>query len=162
MTIKPMIAGPKALGAFFLVFQLLAQAALAELPFWDVSGGETESVLLEKARQFWALRSAGDWVGAYDYEEVKKTGEVNLSRYVKKSGLIFRSAVVKSAHIGDGESALVQVAVEYQIPAVPGQMFKAEFDDPWKLIDGQWYHTHPKRRDAEREVPVAGPMGGTQ
>lgn len=99
----------------------------------------SEERLLLRARAYWAAVVAGDTVSAYPYEEVSKTGAQPISAYVRKAGLIYKSADVTGVKI-EGDRATVDVKVAYIIPAMGSHVFNADTKDVWLIMDGDWYH----------------------
>ncbi|UKL13776.1 hypothetical protein [Dissulfurimicrobium hydrothermale] len=99
----------------------------------------SEERLLSRARSYWAAVAAGDYVSAYQYEEVSKTGAQPISAYVRKAGLIYKSAEVTGAKI-EGDRATVDVKIGYIIPAMGSHVFNTDAKDVWLIIDGDWYH----------------------
>lgn len=133
-----------ALAALF--FTGWAAQAGAETPP-DKAGAAPPSPLEERARAFWAARVAGDPVTAYDYEDLKFTKVMTLQMYASRGGLIYRRANVLGSDCPAGkEECLVQMEVDFVIPQMnPKEVHTQKFDDPWVLVQGQWYHAFKKR-----------------
>ncbi len=99
----------------------------------------SEERLLLRAKAYWAAIASGDTVSAYPYEEVAKKGTIPISAYVRRAGLIYKSAEVTGVKI-DGDRAAVDVKIAYIIPAMGSHVFNMTFNDIWLVIDGDWYH----------------------
>lgn len=109
------------------------------------SGGVSHRSIVEleqRARGFWAARMAGDLIATFEYEDAKLSGSTSLQQYVTSRGaLVYKRAEVKGAECTGGtEDCVVQVAVEYILPAMGTKPIASEIKDPWHLVDGQWVH----------------------
>ncbi len=103
---------------------------------------DPQSDVRQAAENYWNARVAGDWVTCYKYEEVSKLQKESLSQYVHHQGnLIYKSAIVKGVEMKGPDKALVQVSLEYCLPAFgTSHAFKTDSKDTWVRIDGKWYH----------------------
>ena len=123
-------------------------AGCASLP-----GGGDRASLQERAAAFWEARMAGDWLSAYQYESasVEEDG-IDLQAYVRKQGLIFKSAKVTDVVVKEGNEAIANVEIAYVIPgfASAGPV-EAAMEDPWVLIGGQWYHHYTRSSPFAKE-----------
>ncbi|MGQ9500248.1 MAG: hypothetical protein ACUVQ6_07920 [Dissulfurimicrobium sp.] len=99
----------------------------------------SEERLLARAKAYWAAMVAGDTVSAYQYEEVSKTGAQPISAYVRRVGVIYKSADVTGVKI-EGDRAVVDVKMSYLIPAMGSHVFNSDTKDVWLIMDGDWYH----------------------
>jgi hypothetical protein len=99
----------------------------------------SEERLLVRAKAYWAAMVSGDTVSAYQYEEVSKTGAQPISAYVRRAGLIYKSADVTGVKI-EGDRAIVDVRLAYLIPAMGSHVFNTDAKDVWLIMDGDWYH----------------------
>lgn len=121
----------------------------------EPAGGASVDALRERAAAFWAARVAGDPVTAYEYEDLKITKAMPLQTYATRGGLIYRRANLVGSDCPAGkEECLVQVEVDFVIPQLnPNQVQTQKFDDPWVLIQGQWYHAFKKRTPPPTPAP---------
>lgn len=104
------------------------------------------SALEQRVTAFWQARQAGDVISAYEFEEVKATGEVTLQQYVRRGGgLIYHNVDVENVEIVDDSKAVAALKMEYSIPALPKRI-NTEVKDNWVKIDGKWYHAKPVDR----------------
>lgn len=123
-------------------------AGCASLP----NGGDRAS-LQERAAAFWEARMAGDWLTAYQYESASvEEGGIDLQAYVRKQGLIFKSAKVTGVVVKEGNEAIANVEIAYVIPGFASAgATETSMEDPWVLIDGQWYHHHTRSSPFAKE-----------
>jgi hypothetical protein len=122
----------------------------------DNQSSQGAQSLDERVRAFWQAREAGDFVAAYEYEEIKTKNEVSLRNYVRKVGLSYRQAkVLHTEIVGEGK-AVAHILVEAVVPGLPDPIV-TQLKDPWVLIDGHWYHGRKSSEDRARKHTAANP-----
>lgn len=94
--------------------------------------------------KYWKSRLTGDVISCYQLEEPKFREMVPLSKYAKKSGLIYKDFEIKKFHVR-GDKAIVHIEVTYFLPAFGSKnLFKTLTKDEWKKINKTWYHVLTK------------------
>ena len=108
---------------------------------------DPQSDVRQAAENYWNARVAADWVTCYKYEEVSKLQKESLSQYVNRQGnLIYKSARVTGIEMKGPDEAMVQVALEYYLPAFgTNHAFKTVLKNKWVRLGGKWYHHVEKR-----------------
>lgn len=100
--------------------------------------------LLERARAYWAAIQANDRVSAWNYEEISLDPRWTLQAYLKRGGIVFDEVEVLEVARIEGDSATVRVRQKYSLPQIRLKGQEAMLDDPWKRIDGRWYHAEKR------------------
>lgn len=120
------------------------QAATLEEPKAAVSATgqaaipEQLNVLKERVDRYWAARQARDVRTLYDLESAARPGGwLKLENAMSLQGLPVRKVKVEEVRV-DGEKGMTRISAEVMIGTL-GWMQQA-IEDPWVLLDGQWYH----------------------
>lgn len=100
--------------------------------------------LLERARAYWAAIKANDRVTAWNYEEISLDPRWTLQAYLKRGGIVFDEIEVLGVERVEGDSAIVRVRQKYSLPQIRLKGQEALLEDPWKRIDGRWYHAEKR------------------
>lgn len=105
--------------------------------------------LQKRADEFWGHRVKGKFEKAYEYEDPATVKDVNLTKYVQSigGGVRWLSAKAEQVTLKEGDIASVLIRIRYQwtfTNDVPKEGFEGTFYDPWKQIDGTWYHIYKK------------------
>lgn len=113
------------------------------------SGGaqETEAVRV-RAQTYWDARVDGDWVTAYEYEEISTRPDAMLQQYMANQGsLRYKSVTVKDVALTSAERANVKVEMLYFFPMRGAtEPVQAEVDTVWVKQGGEWYSAAPENR----------------
>ena len=101
------------------------------------------SALEVRAQAFWSAVMTNDLFAAYEFEDLKPLGTVTLQRYVQRGGAMrfTKAEVLGSSCPESSDTCVVDVDVEYVIPALGRKPLSGQVKDKWLLIDGQWYRT---------------------
>lgn len=108
------------------------------------AGAGDEAALKQRAQTFWNLVRANDNVGAWAYEAASKEPNAKLEEYLKKGGFVYKVADVRSVKSINGDTAILEMWMEYDVPLLRLKDRKHASEDQWRLINGVWYHS-PKR-----------------
>ena len=100
--------------------------------------------LLKRAQTYWDLVRTNDNVGAWAYEAQSKDPAWSLETYLKKGGITYSSAKVLGVKSIEGDTAQVEVQMNYSLPLLRVRNRDLLTVDQWKLIDEVWYHSPPK------------------
>jgi len=107
-----------------------------------------EDQLMERAQTYWKARAAGDAITSWEYEAARVRNETKLTAYAGRIGNFSfkQTQVIGVEPIKEPGKAVVKVTYEAlaNVPGMSPAPMKGDLDDPWELIDGQWYHA-PKR-----------------
>ncbi|QTD45044.1 hypothetical protein [Ottowia testudinis] len=101
---------------------------------------DDQAQLLKRAREYWGLIKVNDSVTAWPYEEISKDPQWTLQAYLKRGGIVFNAVEVRGVKSIDGDNAVLTVWMDYALPLLRVKGQQAEADDPWRRIDGVWYH----------------------
>lgn len=106
----------------------------------------TKMTLAERVDAFWQARKIGDSIAAYEFEEVKATGELSLQQYVRQMGnLVYKEVKVLRTELTGSNEAHAHLVAEVIVMGLP-EPIKTEFKDAWVYIDGNWYHKQQNTR----------------
>lgn len=108
------------------------------------SAGADPALLLQRARDYWALVKANDKLAAWPYEFASKDPKASIEGYIKKGGVVYHAVEVRGVRELEGDRAVLDVWFEYSVPAVRLRNQKAAAEDHWRLLDGVWYHAPPR------------------
>lgn len=124
-----------------LAAAVLLLAGCAGIPSAPEPGSDADRAqLLERARTYWAAIQANDRVTAWSYEEISLDPRWTLQAYLTSGGIVFDEVEVLAVERIEGDTAVVRVRQKYSLPQVRLRGQEAVLDDPWKRIDGRWYH----------------------
>ena len=124
-----------------LAAAVLLLAGCAGIPSAPEPGSDADRAqLLERARAYWAAIQANDRVTAWSYEEISLDPRWTLQAYLTSGGIVFDEVEVLAVERIEGDTAVVRVRQKYSLPQVRLRGQEAVLDDPWKRIDGRWYH----------------------
>ena len=99
------------------------------------------SMLRQRAEVYWKARLAGDLTASYEFEEHKVRGTQTLLQYAKRSPPVFLKASVTDVRLTEKGKGVISLDVEMTLPGFPSKKaLRQTLDDPWVLIDDQWYH----------------------
>jgi parvulin-like peptidyl-prolyl isomerase len=109
------------------------------------SGGQTVmatpeqlQALKDRVNRYWAAREAGDVRTLYDLESAARPGGwLKLEQAMTLQGLPVRRVKVDEVRI-EGEKAITRIRAEVTIGTMG--WVPQTINDPWVLLDGQWYH----------------------
>lgn len=104
------------------------------------SAGNDHAVLLQRSQAYWGALRTNDGISAWSYEDVSKDPGWTLQNYLQRGGVTYDSVDVRGVKQVEGDHALVDVTVHYSVPLLRMKKQKAELQDEWRRIDGQWYH----------------------
>ena len=128
------------------VFTLASPALITVLGGCAATGGgatpaaDDQAQLLKRAQEYWELVKANDNVAAWPYEEISKDPRWTLQAYLKKGGIVFNAVEVRGVKSIDGDNAVLTVWMDYALPLLRIKSQQGEASDPWRRIDGVWYH----------------------
>ena len=100
--------------------------------------------LLQRAQAYWDLVRVNDNIGAWAYEAQSKDPRWSLEAYLKKGGITYKSVTVVGVKSLEGDTALLDVRMNYSLPLLRVTNKDGRIEDQWKLIDGVWYHAPPR------------------
>ncbi len=124
-----------------LAAAVLLLAGCAGIPSAPEPGSDADRAqLLERARAYSAAIQANDRVTAWSYEEISLDPRWTLQAYLTSGGIVFDEVEVLAVERIEGDTAVVRVRQKYSLPQVRLRGQEAVLDDPWKRIDGRWYH----------------------
>lgn len=129
---------------------LVTPLALAVVTGCASVGGATPSpeadqaALMERAKAYWELARANDNVGAWAYEAQSKDPRASLEGYLKRGGITYNAVEVRSVKSIEGDTAVLEVWMDYALPLLRIKSRKHAVEDHWKRIDGVWYHAPPR------------------
>lgn len=99
---------------------------------------ELNAALQERVERYWAARQARDVRTLYDLESAARPGGwLKLEQAMSLQGLPVRKVKVEEVRV-EGEKAITRISAEVMIGTM-GWM-RQTIEDPWVLLDGQWYH----------------------
>ena len=111
--------------------------------------GDPARDLLKRAREYWNLKVADDYVGTYEFMDPKSRSELTLAEYTSFVTMIsyVKADVMDVALSPDGKKAKVHVELQYTsrhtsiegMEAVPYTLH-----EPWLLVDNEWYRQWEK------------------
>jgi len=128
-----------------LAAAVLLLAGCAGIPSAPEPGSDADRAqLLERARAYWAAIKANDRVTAWNYEEISLDPRWTLQAYLKRGGIVFDEIEVLEVERVEGDSAIVRVRQKYSLPQIRLKGQEALLEDPWKRIDGRWYHAEKR------------------
>jgi hypothetical protein len=106
-----------------------------------ISAEEGADALLERAQKYWELNKANDNLGAWPYEDVSLDPRWTLQGYLARGGAVYDAVRVLglSAMLPDGKAEL-DVEITFSLPALRLKGHKMNIKDPWRKINGRWYH----------------------
>jgi len=99
---------------------------------------ELKAALQERVERYWAARQSRDVRTLYDLESAAQPGGwLKLEQAMSLQGLPVRKVKIEEVRI-EGEKGITRVSAEVMIGTM-GWMRQA-IEDPWVLLNGQWYH----------------------
>lgn len=101
---------------------------------------DERTVLLERARAYWAATKANDLVTTWSYEDISLDPRWTLQGYLKRGGIQYDAVEVKGVRSLEGDTALVDVEVRFSLPQMRLRNQLTVIQDRWRRIDGRWYH----------------------
>jgi hypothetical protein len=101
-----------------------------------------------RVQAYWAARQANDAVTAFQFEEAAVIGAVDLQTYIRSRGaLAYKHFEIRGIRQLSETEAVADLVVDYTLPAGGFRdAMRAEVEDRWRNLDGQWYHAVPERR----------------
>jgi len=111
-------------------------------------GQSGEQALQQRAGVYWKALQDNDLLTAWKYEEASRDPKVSLQNYLQRGGgITYDQAQVQGVQVQPDGQASVQVQITYNVPAIRLKGEKTTLQDPWKLLDGQWYHVVRRAND---------------
>jgi hypothetical protein len=99
---------------------------------------ELKTALQERVERYWAARQARDVRTLYELESAARPGGwLKLEKAMTLQGLPVRRVKVDEVRI-EGEKAITRIRAEVTIGTMG--WVPQTINDPWVLLDGQWYH----------------------
>jgi len=117
----------------------LALAALGGCAARQSSGADG-AVLMQRAKAYWGLIRANDSVAAWAYEAASKDQSMTLEAYLKRGGVVYDAVEVRDVRSIDGNEAVIDVWMRYNIPMLRLKAQETVAQDHWRRIDGTWQH----------------------
>ena len=111
--------------------------------------GDPARDLLKRARDYWNLKVADDYVGTYEFMDPKSRSELTLAEYTSFVTMIsYVEADVKGVALSpEGTKAKVHVELRYtsRHSSIEGmEALPYTLHEPWVLVDGEWYRQWEK------------------
>lgn len=106
--------------------------------------GSGEAALLARAQAYWDAIKAGDRVTAWDYTAHSQNPHATLQDYLKGGGVVYNSVEIKGVRSMTGDTAVLDVGINYSVPILRMRNQDREQADHWRLIEGNWYHDPPR------------------
>lgn len=100
-----------------------------------------KTVLLQRAKAYWALVLVNDSIAAWPYESASKDKSLTLEAYVKRGGVAYDAVEVRSVRSVEGDAAVVELWMRYSVPILRLKNKETMVEDRWERIDGIWYHS---------------------
>jgi hypothetical protein len=127
------------LALFFLFFVLIVPSGCNK----EVEKPGKE-LLLERVKEYWNLKVADDYVGAYEFIDPESREELTLADFAAFAGEISYTKVeVVDAKLTDnGTKATVELNLVYvsHHPQMQGAgEIPYNLEEPWLVADGNWY-----------------------
>ena len=102
------------------------------------ASAEQLKVLKERVDRYWEARQARDIRTLYDLESAARPGGwLKLENAMSLQGLPVRKVKVEEVKI-EGEKGFTRISAEVNIGTLG--WIRQTIEDPWILLDGQWYH----------------------
>lgn len=102
------------------------------------ASAEQLKVLKERVDRYWEARQARDVRTLYDLESAARPGGwLKLENAMSLQGLPVRKVKVEEVKI-EGEKGFTRISAEVSIGTLG--WVRQTIEDPWILLDGQWYH----------------------
>ena len=102
------------------------------------ASAEQLKVLKERVDRYWEARQARDVRTLYDLESAARPGGwLKLENAMSLQGLPVRKVKVEEVKI-EGEKGFTRISAEVSIGTL--RWIRQTIEDPWILLDGQWYH----------------------
>jgi hypothetical protein len=99
---------------------------------------ELKAALQERVERYWAARQARDVRTLYELESAARPGGwLKLEHAMTLQGLPVRKVKVEEVRI-EGEKGITRISAEVMIGTIGWT--RQVIEDPWVLLDGQWYH----------------------
>jgi hypothetical protein len=99
---------------------------------------ELKAALQERVERYWAARQARDVRTLYELESAARPGGwLKLEHAMTLQGLPVRKVKVEEVRI-EGEKGITRISAEVMIGTIGWT--RQTIEDPWVLLDGQWYH----------------------
>ncbi|MFZ1829982.1 MAG: hypothetical protein WAW42_14740 [Candidatus Competibacteraceae bacterium] len=97
-----------------------------------------QAALQERVERYWAARQARDVRTLYELESAAQPGGwLKLEQAMSLQGLPVRKVKIEEVRI-EGEKGMTRISAEIMIGTM-GWM-RQSIEDPWVLLNGQWYH----------------------
>lgn len=127
------------LAAPVVALTLGASAALAQPAG---ASPDDQAALLKRVQEYWNLVKDNDRLAAWKYEAQSKEPNAGalLNGYLKRSGVAYNTVEAQEVASMEAGQAIVKVRMNYSVPLMRINNTEAVLDDPWRLIDGAWYH----------------------
>lgn len=104
------------------------------------AGANDETLLLQRSQAYWGALRTNDGISAWSYEDVSKDPGWTLQNYLQRGGVTYDAVEVRGIKKVEGDHATMDVVVHYSVPLLRMKKQKAELQDEWRRIDGQWFH----------------------
>ncbi len=137
------------LGRLMLPVAVALLAGCATQPGSDAD----QAALVQRATSYWEAVKANDLAKAWSYELASKTGTATLDAYLKRGGIVFDEARVHGVPKITGDEATVPVRQRFSIPMMRLHDMKTEIHDPWRRVDGVWFHAPQPNPLFQRKQP---------
>ena len=99
-----------------------------------------KAALQKRAQMYWDLVRANDRVAAWAYEAASKDQSMTLEGYIKRGGVVYHAVEVKGVRSMEGDTAVLDVWMQYGVPMLRLKSQETTAQDHWRLIDGVWHH----------------------
>ncbi|MGB3451612.1 MAG: hypothetical protein WBA58_14090 [Giesbergeria sp.] len=122
--------------------RLAAPAALLALSACATGPSPTtgQASLQQRAQAYWELVRVNDSVAAWAYEAASKDQSMTLEAYLKRGGIVYDAVEVRGIRSEDGDNAVLDVWMRYNIPMLRLKAQETVAQDHWRRIDGVWHH----------------------
>ena len=99
---------------------------------------EIEAALRQRAERYWAARQSRDVRTMYELESAAQPGGwLKLENAMSLQGLPVRKVKIEEVRI-EGEKAKIKIVAEVMVGTFGWTPQTTQ--DPWVLLDGQWFH----------------------
>jgi len=100
----------------------------------------SQAALMQRTQAYWDAIQKNDRVAAWSFEEVSKDPAWTLEAYLKRGGIVYDKVEVRDVKSVEGDHAVVDVWMRYDVPMLRLKRQEAVAQDEWRLIDGIWHH----------------------
>lgn len=109
----------------------------------------SKEVLLERVKEYWNLKVADDYIGAYEFIDPESREELTLADFTSFADDISytKAEVLGASSTGSDLEAKVEIDLVY-VSHHPQMMGAGEIPyklkEPWIFVDGNWYRKWEK------------------